>query len=325
MILVTGASGIVGHHIVKSLISTGHKIRAIKRPSSNIKRLAPYQNSIEWVDADLLDIPALEKAFDGVDLVVHCAAVVSFHKEDKVAMMEVNIGGTANMVNLSLTNNVKKFVHISSVAALGRKPGADLIDESNKWDPSDYNSNYAESKYKGELEVWRAQEEGLNIVMVNPSIVLGPGDWSSSSMQLFKYASQGRVFYPDGEMNYVDVRDVASIIEVLLFSDIYGEKYILNAGMATYKDVFNMISKHLNKPAPKYKVSYSLLIFAYIMDTIKSKLFGTKAIITKESIRMSRMSFFYSNQKVVDRLNYSFRTLNDSIAWTCEEIDKQNL
>jgi len=324
MILVTGASGIVGHHVVKTLISTGHRVRAIKRPSSNIGRLAPYQNSIEWVDADVLDLPALEKAYADVDLVVHCAAVVSFHQEDKAAMMAVNITGTANMVNLAIDHNVRKFVHISSVAALGRKAGAEIIDENNKWEASDYNSNYAESKYKGELEVWRAQEEGLKIVMVNPSIVLGPGDWSSSSMQLFKYASQGRVFYPDGEMNYVDVRDVASIIEVLLFSDIEGEKYILNAGKASYKDVFHMISSHLNKPAPKYKVSYSLLIFAYIMDTIKSKLFGQKAIITKESIRMSRMSFFYSNRKVVDALNYSFRTLDDSIAWTCEEIDKQN-
>jgi len=318
MILVTGATGIVGNYVVRTLISTGHKIRALRRATSNISRLEPYQNNIDWVEADLLDLPALEKAFAGIDMVVHCAAVVSFHQEDKAEMISANITGTTNMVNLALTSNIKKFVHVSSVAALGRKLGDDLIDESNKWEESSYNSNYAESKYKGELEVWRAQEEGLNIVIVNPSIVLGPGDWNSSSMQLFKYVNQGRTFYPDGQMNYVDVRDVASIIEVLLFSDICGEKYILNSGRVHYKDVFNMISKHLNKPAPRFKVSYTLLTFAYILDTIKSKLLGKKAIITKESIRLSKMNFLYSSQKLIDTLNFSYRTLEDSIAWTCE-------
>lgn len=325
MILVTGATGIVGHFIVKDLIASGHKIRAIKRPESNTDSLAPWSNSIEWVEADLLDLSALEKSFIGIDRVVHCAALVSFHQEDKAEMMNINVNGTANMVNLALENNVQKFIHVSSVAALGRKPQLNLIDENTKWEESENNTNYAESKYLGELEVWRAQEEGLPTVIVNPSIVLGPGNWHSSSMQLFKYANEERLFYPGGEMNFVDVRDVSKVIEILLFNnDISEERFILNGGKAYYKDVFELISKNLNKRAPKIKVSATLLTFAYILDTIKSKLLRKKSIITRESIRLSKMNFFFSNEKLKKTLNYEFKTLEESVVWTCLEIMKQN-
>jgi dihydroflavonol-4-reductase len=324
MILVTGASGIVGHFVVKDLVSAGHKIRAIKRADSNIESLAPWNNSIEWVEADLLDLTALEKAFIGVERIVHCAALVSFHKEDKAEMMNVNVNGTANMVNLALEYKVEKFIHVSSVAALGRKPNLDIIDENVKWEQSDNNTNYAESKYLGELEVWRAQEEGLPVVIINPSVILGPGKWDSSSMQLFKYANEGPLFYPRGEMNYVDVRDVSNIIEILLFNDIKEERFILNAGKAYYQEVFELISKNLNKPAPKIKVSYTLLTFAYILDTIKSKLLRKKSVITRESIRLSKMNYLFSNQKLKRTLNYEFMSLEESVSWTCSEIIKQD-
>ena len=324
MILVTGASGIVGHFIVKDLIAAGHNIRALKRAESNIDSLAQWNKNIEWVEADLLDLTALTKAFTGIDRIVHCAAFVSFHQEDKAEMMNININGTANMVNLALENQVKKFVHVSSVAALGRKPGLKTIDENIKWEESENNTNYAESKYLGELEVWRAQEEGLPTVIVNPSVVLGPGDWNSSSMQLFKYVNEGGSFYPDGEMNYVDVRDVSNIIEILLFNDIVEERFILNAGKTYYKDIFSLISKNLNKPPPKIKVSNTLLSFAYILETIKSKLLRKKSLITRDSIRLSRMNYFFSNQKLKKALNYEFKTLDDSVAWTCSEIIKRN-
>ena len=323
MILVTGATGIVGHFIVKDLVTTGHKIRAIKRAGSNIESLAQWSNNIEWVEADLLDLSALEKAFIGVDRVVHCAALVSFHQEDKAEMMNINVNGTANMVNLALDKNVQKFIHVSSVAAIGRKPNNNIIDENTKWEESENNTNYAESKYLGELEVWRAQEEGLQTIIVNPSIILGPGDWNSSSMQLFKYVKEGALFYPGGEMNFVDVRDVSNIIEILLFNDdINDERFILNAGKAYYKDVFALISENLNKSAPKFKVSSTLLIFAYILDTIKSKLLRKKSIITRESIRLSKMNYLFSNEKLKKTLNYEFKTLEDSVVWTCSEIMK---
>ena len=164
----------------------------------------------------------------------------------------------------------------------------------------------------------------LPIVIVNPSVILGPGKWNSSSMHIFKYVNDGGAFYPNGEMNFVDVRDVSNIIEILLFNDIVGERFILNAGKAYYKDVFSLIGKRLNKPAPKIKVSDTLLTFAYILDTIKSKLLNKKSIITRESIHLSKMNYFFSNQKLKKELNFEFKSLEDSIAWTCLEILKRN-
>jgi nucleoside-diphosphate-sugar epimerase len=321
MILLTGATGIIGHFIAENLLRDGHKVRALRRQNSNITRLGEHQN-LEWAEADVEDLPALKKAFEGVEYVLHCAAVVSFHQEDKKKMMDVNISGTANMINLALEHKVKKFVHLSSVAALGRKEGALVIDETTKWEESKNNSNYAKSKNMGELEVWRGQEEGLNTVILNPSIVLGPGDWNTSSMQIFKYVSQGRKFYPNGEMNYVDVRDVTDICTKMLFNDISGERFILNAGKVYYKNVFELIGQYLNKPAPRYRVSYALLNFAYVFDTIRSSLTRQKAIITKESLRLSKMSFYFSSDKITEALDFKFKTLEDSISWTCNELKK---
>ena len=319
MILLTGATGIVGHFIAQQLLSEGHPVRALKRSQSNTERLGQHQG-LEWVEGDVEDIPSLQKAFAGVEYVVHCAAIVSFHQEDKKRMMEVNVEGTANMINLAIENKVRKFVHISSVAALGRKEGSPVIDEKTKWEESKNNTNYAESKYLGELEVWRGQEEGLATVILNPSIVLGPGDWHSSSMHVFKYVNQERIFYPVGEMNFVDVRDVANIACKMLFNDKSGERFILNAGMASYKKVFGYISEHLNKPRPRYRVSYALLTFAYVFDMLRSFMTRQKSIITKESLRLSKMSFMFSNDKITRDMQYTFRTLEESVAWTCQEL-----
>ena len=321
MILLTGATGIVGHFIAEKLLAEGHQVRAIKRENSNTSRLGQHPK-LEWVDADIEDIPALQKAFVGVEVVIHCAAVVSFHQEDKKKMMEVNVGGTANMINLALEHKIKKFVHISSVAALGRKDGQEVIDETTKWEESKNNTNYAESKYLGELEVWRGHEEGLSTVILNPSIVLGPGDWDISSMQIFKYVNQGRKFYPPGEMNYVDVRDITDIVGTMAFNEISGERYILNAGKDSYENVFALIAKYLNKPKPRYRVSYTLLNFAFVFDMIRSFITRQKSIITRESLRLSKMSFYFSNEKIKNELNFEFRSLEDAVSWTCAELKK---
>lgn len=320
MILVTGATGIIGHFIAHKLVEAGHKVRATRREGSDTTRLDPWKSQIEWVNAELDDLEALQKAFDGIERVIHCAAVVSFHQQDKEEMFRVNIGGTANIINLAIENNIKKFVHISSVAALGRKNGQEVIDEDSIWEDSNYNSNYAESKHLGEMEVWRGQEEGLPTVILNPSTVLGPGKWNSSSMQLFNYVNQGRKFYPIGHMNYVDVRDVAQIAIDMLFNEIAGEKFILNAGKAPYQEILGLISDNLNKPKPTLKVSYSLLIFAFVLDTIRSFVTRQKSILTRESMHLSKMDFLFSNSKIIEVLDYKFHSLEESIVWTCKEL-----
>ena len=325
MILVTGASGIVGHYVVEDLVNSGHQVRALKRKTSNIQRLNHIKDKIEWFDADILDIASLSKAYQGIERVVHCAALVSFHREDKNKMMQINVEGTANMLNLALENRITKFVHVSSVSALGRNSTNSIIDENTKWEESEYNTNYGASKHEAELEVWRAQEEGLSTVIINPSIILGPGNWNSSSMQIFNYVNQNRKFYPPGEMNYVDVRDVIQIINILLFNEIEGERFIVNSGKAPYKDIFELIAKYLNKSAPNIKVTKTLLTFAYILDTIRSRLLRNRSVITKETTRISKKSFLYSNEKIKKVLDINFRSLEESVSWTCEEIRKQSI
>ena len=226
MILVTGGTGLLGSHLLFQLVKHGKKVRAIKRKGSNtamVERIFSYYSddphgifsSIEWMDADILDYGAMEDALDGIEEVYHCAAVVSFDSRDHNLMKKVNTGATANLVNLCLHHKVKKFCHVSSIATLGRTDNDGVTDEETYWKTSRKNSFYSVSKYGAEREVWRAMEEGLNAVIVNPSVILGPGFWHGNS-GLFRLVDHGLKYYTEGVNGYVDVRDVANAMILLM-------------------------------------------------------------------------------------------------------------
>ena len=322
MILITGATGLLGAHILKTMLAKGYKIRGLKRESSDMTELADLteNDNLEWVNCNVLDMVGLDQAFEGITRVIHCAAVVSFHKSDKNLMNQVNIQGTANIVALCQKYQIEKLVYISSVAALGRSGGKTYIDEDSKWAESSFNSNYANSKYLAELEVWRAQEEGLNTVIVNPSTILGPGHWGSSSMQIFKFVKEGGLFYPLGDINYVDVRDVSLAVDKLLFNDIVEERFILNAGTISYKYLFGLIATGFKKKPPKFKVNSLLLTFAYVFGSLGAALTGKRSLITKESLTLSKMEFLFTNDKVRKALNIDFIPVEESVQWTCEQL-----
>ena len=322
MILLTGGTGLLGSHVLRDLLSEGHDVRALKRASSDMKELKDTlkAETVEWVDCDILDFVNLDKAFEGITHVIHCAAVVSFHQADKDLMDEVNVGGTTNIVALCQKHNVKKLVHISSVASLGRAAGKDVIDEESKWEESSYNTNYANSKYQGELEVWRGQEENLNSVILNPSVIIGPGHWDSSSMQIFRFIKDGRRFYPIGEVNYVDVRDVSYAINKMLFNDIVGERFILNGGQTPYKNLFALIAKEFKKKPPFIKVNSVLITFAYVFESLVSMITGKRSLVTKESVKLSKMDFLFTNEKVRNAVNMEFTPVNESVKWTCAQL-----
>jgi nucleoside-diphosphate-sugar epimerase len=275
---------------------------------------------IDWVDCDILDFVALDKAFEGISHVIHGAAVVSFHQADKALMNKVNIEGTRNVVALSQKHNVQKLLYVSSVAALGRSPGKKVIDEDSKWEDSSYNSNYANSKYQGELEVWRAQEEGLASVIINPSVIIGPGHWNSSSMQIFRFVKEGRRFYPQGDINFVDVRDVCFAIEKLLFNEIIGERFILNGGKTPYKNLFGLIAKEFKKKPPLIKVNSVLITFAYVFESIAAAITGKRSMVTRESVKLSKMDFLFANDKVRESLKMDFIPVDESVKWTCARL-----
>ncbi|RZM11521.1 MAG: SDR family NAD(P)-dependent oxidoreductase, partial [Pedobacter sp.] len=208
MILVTGGTGFLGSYIIKELIEKGYQVRALRR-SSHLPSYIPAAifDKVDWVEGDILDVVSLDEAMDGIDTVIHSAAIVSFSKKERSKMYQVNVNGTANVVNLALENNIKKLVHISSVAAIGRTADGQQVDETKKWEESKVNTHYARSKYKAEMEVWRGMGEGLEAVVLNPATIIGYGDWHSGSSAIFKNVYHEFPWYTGGLNGFVDVED----------------------------------------------------------------------------------------------------------------------
>jgi dihydroflavonol-4-reductase len=320
MIFITGGNGLVGSFIIRQLLKKGHSIKALVRANSDLSLIHDILPQIELIEGDILDYPLLEETLAGVDKVVHAAAIVSFVPGHEQQMLKVNVEGTANVVNACLATGVKKLCYLSSVAALGRKKGQETIDEESKWESSDLNSNYARTKYLAELEVWRGIEEGLDAVMLNPSVILGPGDWEKSSVKLFKYIWNQNLFYVAGQVNYVDVRDVAAAADTLLHTEISRERFILNAGTISYKDLFYKIADNFGKRRPPLQIAPFLASLAWRVEKVRSFITGKAPIVTRETAIISQKSFFYDSSKIRNRTGFKFRELDDTISWTCEQL-----
>ena len=331
MILITGCNGLIGQAIAQLLLKDQRAVRAIKRKNSDLGLLRNIENQIEWIEGDILDISVLEDALEGVTHVVHAAAVVSFAPSQRAEMYQVNVQGTANVVNACLRAKTPKMLFVSSVAALGRPSSpqglpADttiIIDENQKWEDSPLNSHYAKSKYLAELEVWRGVAEGLAAVIVNPSIVLGEGDWTRSSTQLFKYAHDEKPFYTEGFVNYVDVQDVAKAAVALLFSDIKDERFILNAGHTTYQKLFSTMAAAFGKKAPAWRVSPALFPFIWRFEVVRSWLTGKAPLITRETAKTARSKFVFDASKLEKQLGFKFDTLEATVERVCKNLFKK--
>ena len=320
MIFITGCNGLVGSFVARKLIQEGYQVRALKRPSSDLTLVQDIAGHIEWIEGDILDLASLAKAIQGATEVIHAAAVISFNPADRAHMHKSNVEGTANIVNVCLANGVSKLCYVSSVAALGRKKTDHLINEEAKWEHSPYNSYYAQTKYLAELEVWRGMAEGLPAVIVNPSIILGPGNWELGSTKLFKYVWDGHAFYTDGSVNYVDVRDVAQIIFQLIRSEITLERFILNGGSIKIKELFEQIAARFGKKPPYLQVNSLVASVAWRIEHIRSLITGKEPLITRETAQAARKNYMYMNEKVKQTLHYSFYPVEETIAWTCNEL-----
>ena len=324
MIFITGCNGLVGSFVARKLIQEGYQVRALRRKSSDLTLVQDIAAQIEWVEGDILDLPGLSKAMAGVSAVIHSAAMISFAPADKVRMHKINVEGTTNVVNVCLANNVKQLCHVSSVAALGRKKNDYFISEDAKWEHSGYNSYYAQTKYLAELEVWRGMAEGLPAVIVNPSVILGPGNWELGSTKLFKYVWDQRAFYTGGSINYVDVRDVAEIIFQLIRSEITLERFILNGGSIKIKELFDKIATRFGKKPPSMPVSSWLAVVAWRIEYLRSLFTRKEPLITRETAQIAQKEYVYMNEKVKQKFQYSFHPIEDTIAWTCKELTKQS-
>ncbi len=316
MILVTGGTGFLGSQLIKILVDSGKSVRALKRENSDTSALEDYADRVEWIDGDLLDIFSLEDALQDIKQVYHCAAVVSFNPSDRKDLFEINIKGTEHLVNCCLSSGIEKLVHVSSIAALGRTKEESSISEETKWVDDKLNSSYAISKYFGENEVWRGITEGLNAVIVNPSVILGPWDWSKGTAKFFPMTWKGLKYYTSGTTGFVDVEDVAKCMIQLMKCDISGERYIISSDNWKFQKLFGKIADQLGKKQPSKKANPVMAGLAWRLEYLRSKIFGVKPIITEESVAIGMVDFYYDNNKIKEQTGFRFKDLEETIAHT---------
>jgi len=325
--LVTGGTGIVGARLAFDLLQKGHSVRCTKRKNSDtefVKDVFKFYDSdqgeiqfrkLEWVQADFLDILQMEKAVEGVESIYHTAALVSYRKKDRKKLIETNVKGTANLVNLAIDSNISSFCHISSVAALGMPNEAGIIDEESKWNKNRIRSNYALSKYLAEREVWRGCGEGLNTVIVNPSIILGPAKADQSSGSLMHLLKKGISYYPGGQTGYVDVRDVSKLSIELAEKKVFGDRFVLNSENLTYQSILETAARIFGNDSPKIKVGRTALEAARLVDSAKSLFSGKAPKITSETVKSALRKSTFSSRKIKSELNRKFIPVEESLKY----------
>ena len=324
MILVSGGSGLVGAHLLLQLCELGERPRALYRSLeslSNVKQLfSSHSNSgnqyfkqIEWVKGDLLDVPSLEEAFKGVSQVYHCAALISFNPRDYHSLYKTNVIGTANMVNAALFFGASKFCYISSIASLGKETPGKEITEETSWN-IDQPNVYAQSKYLAELEVWRAAQEGLPTVIINPGVILGPGIWQQGSGKLFAFAKKGKSFYFPGGSGFVAVKDVTKLMHLAMKSPLKNERFICVAENISYQKLFKYMAQGFGHKEAQYSLPFWLLAVLWRLDFLKYSLLGGGRKITKQTVEGLRQRDYYNHDKSKKQLEMTYNNIASVVA-----------
>lgn len=321
MILVTGAAGLVGQELITQLLAQGKKVTAIYNKTG----LPDFKSeNLKQVQCDILDVVGLEEAMQGIEQVYHCAAIVTFSPKRRQEMFKINIEGTANVVNAALDAGVKKMVHVSSVSAMGRIREGKPVDETMFWTEETSNSSYGQSKYLAEMQVWRGIGEGLNAVMVNPTIILGAGDWNNSSSKIFKSVYNELPWYADGSTGFVDVKDVVKAMIQLMESNISAERFIISAENRTYRDVFKLIAQAFGKKPPYRKVTPLVAKIVWRVEAIKSLFTRKEPLVTRETARTALAKVNFDNNKLLKHLpEFNYRRIEDTITDTCSSFQQK--
>lgn len=322
-ILVTGAAGLVGKELVKQLLNNGYFVTAIYHSTP----VNLTHSNLRIIQCDILDAVLLEEVMQGITHVYHCAAMVSFVPKQIHRLFKINVEGTANIVNACVATNVQKLVHVSSVAALGRIRNGEVVTEEINWTEESSNSVYAKSKYLGELEVWRGIGEGLQAVIVNPSIILGGDNWENGSSALFKSAYNEFKWYTEGISGFVDVRDVARAMILLMNSKISGQRFILSSENLSYKEIFSLMAKSFGKKPPPNKVTPLMAEVIWRLEAIKGAITGKERLLTKETARTALATVHYDHSKILNALPaFQFTTIAEAIDYTRKSLkEKYNL
>lgn len=330
MILVTGGTGLVGSHLLYHLSLENDKIRATYRTKSSlekVKKVFSYYTSdtslfdkIEWFEADITQVPIMILAFKDVKQVYHCAAFISFNPKDYREMRKVNIHGTAIIVNLSIDAKIEKLCYVSSIAAVGESLKGEIITEESEWNKELDNSGYSITKFGGEIEVWRASQEGIPVVIVNPGVILGSGFWNSGSGKLFSQIFNGFNYYTEGVTGFVSVQDVVKPMIQLMQSSIKNERYILVSENKSFKDIFFSIADAFGKKQPLKRIQPWQTNIFWRVSWLISKLTGKEPLLSKYSARSAHSISHYSSEKIQQELNYKFEVVEDAIQRICQRF-----
>lgn len=334
MILVTGGTGLVGAHLLVELVKAETSVKAIYRSQSSLKKVEKifscyfknYQekiNKIEWITADLNDIPALENAFESVTHVYHCAALISFDPRDYDKLYKINCEGTANIVNISIAKNIQKLCYVSSIATIGKEVNNPQVTEESEWSKNDANV-YALTKFDAEMEVWRGSQEGLPVIIVNPGIILGPGFWETGSGAIFKAAAKGQSYYPPGGTGFISVTDVVNIMLLGMKSTINKERFILIAENLSYKFILTEVAKCLNIKPPHKKLKAWQLSILWRLDWFRGLFSSKKRKLTKNSVISLKEETIYINHKVTSAFNFQFKPIKETIDFCCKKYVEEN-
>lgn len=330
MVLVTGGTGLVGTHLLFHLLKKGFSVRAIYRAGSKLERVEEvfsfyhshpkeYFDKIDWIAADINDIPSLEIAFKGITKVYHCAGYISFDPGDFKKLQKVNEEGTVNLVNLCIANNIQKLCYVSSIAGIGSSPDGVIATEDNEWTDSKVNV-YAMTKHFAEMEVWRASQEGVPVVIINPGVILGPGFWERGSGSFFRIAARGSRFYPPGGTGFVTVNDVVHIMMQLMDSDIINHRFIVIDKNLKYKEVLSNIAREFGKRTPKIPLKFWQLNILWRLDWLRSKITARPRKLTRQNVNSLRRPEIYSNKKLINMLNFEFELMAETMYFSCNRF-----
>lgn len=329
MILVTGGTGFVGAHLLFKLLNEKQTVRAIyrnKKKFETVKRIFCYYsidaetlfNTIDWVKADLNNIPALTEAFKGVTQVYHCAAFVSFEPDKFDLLQKTNIEGTANIVNFCIANSVKKLCYISSIAAIGEPKPGEVTTENTEWNQETDNSVYAITKYGAELEVWRGTQEGVNAVIINPGVIIGPGIWKYGSGSIIKTVHNKLKYYTKGSVGYVAISDVINAMLLLMESNVKNERFILVSNNWSYKKFLNICANALTVKPPKKEAKNWLLQIGWRVDWLQHKLTGKRRKLTKQLAYSLVSQSQFNGDKIKAFVAFEYTSLENELKKTCK-------
>lgn len=321
-IFVTGGTGFLGAYIIQCLVQKGLRVRALRRTTSKLPFFIPSSvwEKVEWVVGDVLDVVALQESMEGADAVVHSAAVVSFEKSNREEMYKVNIDGTENVVNIALDQGVRRLLHVSSVAALGRTVNAITVTEEKKWEASAMNTHYAITKHQAEIHAWRGFAEGLEGVIINPSTILGFGNWHQSSCAIFKNAYKEFPWYTKGVNGFVGVQDAAEAAVGLLLSEINEKRYIVNAENRSFQSIFRAIAESFDKKPPSRHANKFMSEVAWRLEAVKGAVTGAKPLLSKETAKIAHSHTSFDNNALLNALpGFQYQPLDRVIQNACNQ------